>query len=536
MPHPTKYTAPFSIQKAVLGVALLCAALCLSLGFSTPAAAQEEVVPCPNINWYGADSQTLYFWRDNLWCYIGHDEPAVQFYSSTPGSASNMTWRLVLPTEGTTPTFEDYIHFQVTMALCDPNSTAQNRVGACTPNSDSNIASGPNYSGAAFLEMKFIPPGEPLPSVFGYSCTNISTTKWCAIAQVQVESPCAQANPAVVNIGFITIDGNPPQPVYSNFPTPGNNTFFMDPGDTIRVVLTDSANGLLIVVVDETTHTQGSILLSSQNGFMSLTPPSPAPSPNCTAVPFNFRPLWNTATPDHIVPWALPNANVQFALETGHFEIQNSDGDDPFPCGTPTTNPVISSACFVTDNDFDGQPYQAGSWPPTTGGHSVQISSISGTGIGPSTSHQLYPQLQFETSFRATLGSIGTMASLIGKHVGNNTNFFYPYYTQLKPGLTSSITCELVIGNYVSGSNVANNFGQQGQYDGGTSNPGENAGPIMANPCQAFFAGTPGAANCHGQSVSELSQLYGDDMSNAASALGFSSVKDLQNAIRAFCG
>jgi hypothetical protein len=265
MPHPTKYTALFSILKSVLGVAL-CAALSLSLGFSTPAAAQQEVVPCPNINWYGVDSTDPYFWSDGAWCYIGHDEPAVSFFSSTPGSASNMTWRLVLPTEGTTPTFEDYIHFQVTMALCDPNSTNQNRVGPCTPNSDANLAkvvSGGvcsancnTYSGAAFLELKFIPPGEPLPSTgFGYSCTNLSTTKWCALAQVQVESPCAQANPAVVNIGFITIDGNPPQPVYLNFPTPGNNTFFMDPGDTIRVVLTDSVNGLLIVVVDETTHT-----------------------------------------------------------------------------------------------------------------------------------------------------------------------------------------------------------------------------------------------------------------------------------------
>jgi hypothetical protein len=199
---------------------------------------------------------------------------------------------------------------------------------------------------------------------------------------------------------------------------------------------------------------------------------------------------------------------------------------------------VISNACFVDDFDFDGVPYGATNWPPNigVGGHSVQISSVSGTGIGPSTSNQLYPQIQFETSFRATLGSTGTMASLIGTHVGNNTNFFYPYYTQLTPGLTSSIACELVFGNYATGPNVANNFGQQAQYDGGPVRfPHENAGPIMVNPCQAFFAGTPGAANCNGESVSELAQLYGG-MSNAASALGFSSVKDLQDAIGAFCG
>src|SRR5215470_9783214 len=34
-------------------------------------------------------------------CYIGHDEPIVSFYSTRPGSASNMTWEMVLPTEKT---------------------------------------------------------------------------------------------------------------------------------------------------------------------------------------------------------------------------------------------------------------------------------------------------------------------------------------------------------------------------------------------------------------------------------------------------
>jgi hypothetical protein len=48
------------------------------------------------------------------------------------------------------------------------------------------------------------------------------------------------------------------------------------------------------------------------------------------------------------------------------------------------------------------------------------------------------------------------------------------------------------------------------------------------------FAGTPGAANCHGKTVSDLAHTYGG-MANAASALGFASVADLQAAIDAFC-
>jgi Trypsin/PA14 domain len=48
------------------------------------------------------------------------------------------------------------------------------------------------------------------------------------------------------------------------------------------------------------------------------------------------------------------------------------------------------------------------------------------------------------------------------------------------------------------------------------------------------FAGTPGQANCHGESVAELNQQFGS-LPAAVSALGFPSVETLQGAIRAFC-
>jgi YVTN family beta-propeller protein len=48
------------------------------------------------------------------------------------------------------------------------------------------------------------------------------------------------------------------------------------------------------------------------------------------------------------------------------------------------------------------------------------------------------------------------------------------------------------------------------------------------------FAGTPGKANCHGKSVSALTQQYGG-LNNAAAALGYPSVSALQNAIEAYC-
>ena len=47
-------------------------------------------------------------------------------------------------------------------------------------------------------------------------------------------------------------------------------------------------------------------------------------------------------------------------------------------------------------------------------------------------------------------------------------------------------------------------------------------------------AGTPGQANCHGQSVSAVTRQFGG-IPAAAAALGFSSVKELQGAVRTFC-
>jgi hypothetical protein len=49
-----------------------------------------------------------------------------------------------------------------------------------------------------------------------------------------------------------------------------------------------------------------------------------------------------------------------------------------------------------------------------------------------------------------------------------------------------------------------------------------------------ILAGTPGSANCHGQSVSALAQQFGG-LAHAADTLGFASVKALQDTIKDFC-
>jgi len=49
------------------------------------------------------------------------------------------------------------------------------------------------------------------------------------------------------------------------------------------------------------------------------------------------------------------------------------------------------------------------------------------------------------------------------------------------------------------------------------------------------FAGTPGTANCHNQSVSALAQEYGG-LNAAAAVLGYTGVSALQDDIEVFCG
>jgi hypothetical protein len=48
------------------------------------------------------------------------------------------------------------------------------------------------------------------------------------------------------------------------------------------------------------------------------------------------------------------------------------------------------------------------------------------------------------------------------------------------------------------------------------------------------FACTPGAADCHGKSVSTLAQQFGA-LHTAATTLGFANVAPLQAAISTFC-
>jgi hypothetical protein len=63
---------------------------------------------------------------------------------------------------------------------------------------------------------------------------------------------------------------------------------------------------------------------------------------------------------------------------------------------------------------------------------------------------------------------------------------------------------------------------------------GSQTGPTARGESTVIAVGQPGTPKCLGKTVSTLSNQYGG-LDAAASALGYSSVKLLQHAIRAFC-
>src|SRR5215469_4196764 len=92
--------------------------------------------------------------------YIGHDEPALLFYSSTPGSGNSSRYLLRLPEDppnlpkqdGTGGTFNFQLHpaFWFGMAICDTQSYPL-AVSTCKPDSDDNIYDNPDPGAADYI-------------------------------------------------------------------------------------------------------------------------------------------------------------------------------------------------------------------------------------------------------------------------------------------------------------------------------------------------------------------------------------------------
>jgi hypothetical protein len=309
--------------------------------------------------------------------YVGHDEPALQFLSTTPGSGNSAKYRMTLPVEpqgapngtmtGPIWTFQQRIADWFGMVLCDNQSYPEGS-STCTPNSDSNIQVPvtATHAGAAYMELQFYPPGDP-PFISNISC---DTTHWCAaiaIFSLQATFGFGSENDNCIepaNFAWIQMDGiptGPPGPDLANNDTftPNDSTLLMNQGDRVVVQMNDTAAGFYVKVKDATTGNVGYMTASTANGFRHiLWDPT---NFTCAGAPYAFHPMYSTASPPtqdgHPTTWATWSAhtyNVAYTSEIGHAEVPTGDEDDTY-C---PSNVLGFDFCQATDFDFDGFSYR----------------------------------------------------------------------------------------------------------------------------------------------------------------------------------
>jgi hypothetical protein len=464
--------------------------------------------------------------------YIGHDEPDLTFLSSRPGSGNDVTWTETLPMDpAADPTvanpgsdvthwFELSIAPWFSMALCNQYSYPQTR---CKPNSDSNaprqgFPGAPRHGfpggGSSFLEVQFYAPGEA-PFFDNISCDN---SHWCAslhINDLECTLNFRHCNNACIeptNFAFIQQDGVPTGPAgpqvstISSF-TPNDQTLLMNPGDTLRVHIFDSAldgggHALEVAIDDLTTGESGFMQASAANGFMATN------IGNCKGIPFNYEPEYSTAKQGNIIPWAALQANISTQFEIGHwipctslsdpasgiddlisftagdefwltchgpYEAQDDSANDEgfggdafcYPAGDEHTalnqfgvfaDPNTLTGCLNflnNDIDFDSTSY----WPDWPTGVAPTATTPGSFVQSPPTSHgELYEQSFFQTT--VALSEPTCEEDISGCTVpppgpGN----FYPYWSTI----TNGSSCSILFGNVASGGGV-NDYGGDAQY------------------------------------------------------------------------
>jgi hypothetical protein len=426
----------------------------------------------------------LHTLESNYGQYIGHDEPSLQFFSSVAGSGNNLQYSMTLPatdpqpkTDGSqTANFENYVAFWFSMAICDPNSYP---FGACSANTDGQAAT----AGSALLELQLYPPGWE-PFISQISCNH---TQWCAalnIDSLTLNNACFEP----VNFAYLQTDGVPAGPPgpgsqTSGTFTPNSKTLFMNPGDQIAVTVQDTASGFKTTIADTTTSQSGFMVASGANGFANTSPA------DCSTTAFNFHPEYSTAKAGNIVPWTALFANINFAMEIGHYQLGPSgdnDADDA-PCFAGPNNTFSASSvggCTGKNTDFDGTSYLA-DWADGTAAHPSSFAFASPLSFTGSLYNSPFPTMLFATDAPASESSCNTSTGVGCTIPPTNLETAKP--TQLYPFYSINAACSWLFGNDIAGQ-TTNDFGKDAQYGsvnplfGGTFTSSPHDTPVCAVP------------------------------------------------------
>lgn len=418
--------------------------------------------------------------------YVGHDEPAINFYSDVPGSGNSAVYLLTLPLEPPTPpvqdgggTFNFELHpaFWFGMNICDTESYPE-FTKKCEPDTDENIfdSADPDsprfigkHPGTAFLELQFYPPGwidspQLIDPANYFAALNIDSLGQSGATGVVNNVACQNAA-GVESINFAVITKNgipltPANPLGVNF---GRNNFdltnvlSMAPGDQILIIITDTPQGVETIVSDLTNGQSGFMVAGANNGFgQVLFQPNSA---TCNVAPYDFHPMYSTSNLHTRTPWSGGTSNTVFSDEIGHFEfcdladpntlnclvpgIQDGttglDADDtlcfspggPFLPGPPF---IQVGGCINDELDFDGVSYGF-NWPGNLANihqdqqlHPQPIRFTSPLFIAQDGSLGNFDRVAFETDIPSFDANCDTVTGA-GCSVPAQGMQFYPFYT-----------------------------------------------------------------------------------------------------------
>jgi hypothetical protein len=208
-------------------MAAVCASAAALLGVALPSAALAA----------SGSSQSLcigHHPQDYVWytsSCTGHDEPELDPLSNQRGSAQNLTWTVVLPTNGATQVDSVGPTFWIGGAVTDPNS----------------------LDGQAFLELQFYPNSITTGCTAGggYNVSYAANT-YTACSPVWEVSPHGHSESAAFNAMLTdSATGGPLE---------------MHAGDTVtdHQYITSASDGMHITITDLTTGHTGTIVLNSK--------------------------------------------------------------------------------------------------------------------------------------------------------------------------------------------------------------------------------------------------------------------------------
>ena len=208
----------------------------------------------------------------------GHDEPEIMPLSSAPGSARDLTWTVVLPTDGASLVSDVGPTFWFGGTVTDPHSLL----------------------GQAFVELQFYPD-----SIVSRCANNGGFTVNYSANTYTVCSPVWKVVPNnTASHGFAETAAF--NAMLEDSLAPGS-PLIMKAGDTITVhyFVTPAADGFHITVSDLNTHRNGTIILNS---------PSDGP----------LMPAYDTQKLGNSLGWGLVNdAPNSFVWEIGHTSVYN---------------------------------------------------------------------------------------------------------------------------------------------------------------------------------------------------------------------